>query len=726
MTFCSLCVEMTLPGLVELAKLDFDSASFPNTYYHHHTSFQELEECASASGCPLCRVIVDSFENALHDPNNPTWPVPVRLGERLELGDPLRVPDLTLALRVPGTRYQDYSSLEKNLPVVDGYKVACATVDSNLASAANFGIARSWLDGCRHNHDQTTCTTTAYTGLPPCLPTRVIDVSSKPPRIVHAVDIHAGTPEQGCAEYVALSHCWGGPIETLLLHKTIKSFSKCLPADKDLPANFRDAMAITRALGISYLWIDSLCIIQDSVDDWRRESRVMGAVYSRATVSLLAMSSAASAEGILKETPKPKVPNCVMPFKLDDRTVTLRVETIFQDCENLRKLTESAPLSERGWCLQELVFSSRILFYGRDNIYWFCPQGGYKSTEGVPDGIQFPNNTYPSISSFYYGQNSKSSNGTLSTVESILTDFYHFVESYAQRRLTFGTDKFPAVSSFAQNVHTALENQGFNSEYMAGVWSGDFRRGLLYCPERMHAAHVVQADEKDGLYRAPSWSWAVTDKPIKFLAAETSLRGSSPLNLQLVSWKSDLRDSNNPFGSVDDAHMVVKGRTCTLKRSAKHFIGAYTWDKDEEEQGTAWFDDQPYVEGTTELVDTKNGNCVVFEGEDDTFLCTYYAPGDSTGERKTVHPDIHEFEEQEYKILMIDLGLQDDEDEDEELSDEEDWEMMERLIHCLILQHVPDNISSDNNVYKRVGCLVLEWKNREKVDDWDEETLKLV
>ncbi|CAK7244583.1 MAG: hypothetical protein STHCBS139747_006127 [Sporothrix thermara] len=772
MVFCSACQGMTLPGLVELAKRDFRAGFFPDKdYYHHHASFRELETCAAKNGCPLCQVIVDSFQHAKHDPLNPTWPLPevpqtagtagtgtpatparpaaskpvknpqpegatmqdvarklthsdvrialrsrhvaigatlkhvrmfdllaVRLGDRLELGDPLRVPDLMLALRVPGATAHNYASLVSSLPVVDGYQVGCAAVDNDLASAGNFGM---------------------------------------PPRIVHAVNVHAGTQKQGSADYVALSHCWGGPIKTLLTSKTLDSYAKALPSDKELPANFRDAMAVTRALGISYLWIDSLCIIQDSVDDWRRESRVMGEVYSRATVSLLAMASAASGEGILKTAPKQSVPHCVVPFASKNGPVALQAETIFQNSENLRQLAETAPLSERGWCLQELVFASRILFYGRDQIYWFCPQGGYKSTEAMPDGILYPHNKYPSISSFYYAQgqttritNNSCKNDDPAAVESILVDYYHFIESYSQRRLTFGTDKFPAVASFAQNVHAALEAHSSGFEYMAGVWRGDFRRGLLHCPQRMHAPHVLRANEKDRLYRAPSWSWAVTDAPITFLAAQTPITAkSSPLNLQLVSWGSVLRDPQNPFGSVDDAHMVVKGRVCTLKRSAKHFIGAFTWDADEE-TGTAWFDDQPCIEGSTKVVDTRNGNCIVFAGDKDTFLCVYYAPGGSTGSKTTVRPSIKTCEKQEYKILLVDLGQEDEtgggdlDDDDDEDSDEDDWNLTERLIHCLILRQVP-SVSSPK-VYERVGCLVLEWKNRKRVSEWQTETLKLI
>ncbi|KAL1904107.1 hypothetical protein Sste5344_010183 [Sporothrix stenoceras] len=678
----------------------------------------------------------------------------VRLGDRLELGDPLRVPDLLLVLRVPGDIQSatDYKTLKQSPPLVDGYRIGCTTPDDHLGSAGNFKLARSWLEDCSKHHKH--CSTTAHTKLPPRLPTRVIDVTCTPANIVHAVDINAGRPDQGCAEYVALSHCWGRPpIKTLLKSTTMKKYTAGLP-ENDLPANFRDSITVTRNMGIPYLWIDSLCIIQDSVDDWRYESVRMGELYSRATFSLLAMAGDQSGAGILKATPPPVSPSVLVPFEGSGGPVSFDVSTIFQNSENLRQLSDSAPLSTRGWCLQEVVFSARILFFGAQQVYWFCTEGGYKSAESLPDGILYPHNKYPSMASAYFGEQSYPvPTGTAgATTEAILTDFYHFIESYAQRTLTFGTDKFPAVASFAQNVERALRKSSDNPvqhDYMAGVWSSDFRRGLLFCPDGIHAPHVKQAEEKDGLYRAPSWSWAVTDAPIIFLAAQTPLGGTpNPLNAQLVSWSSQLRDPNNAFGAVYSAQLVVRGRVCRLRMSATHFIGAYTWDKDNE-VGSAWFDDRPTVGGTGKLLETASGNCIVFDGNmddgggEDTFLCTYFAPGSSpsTGEKKTVAPDIKDNEKQEYTLLMVDLGQADKEkgltenqdddsddgtdvdefdDDDDDFGDDEDWDMTEKLIHCLILREV------SKDVYGRVGLLILDWKSRSRVDNWREQTMTLV
>ncbi|EPE02471.1 het domain containing protein [Ophiostoma piceae UAMH 11346] len=533
----------------------------------------------------------------------------VRLGNRPDLGDPLRTPELVLVLRVPGS-FKSYLG-EEMLPTMDGYRIGCAEIDHCLGSATNLRLARHWLDGCMKSH--TSCGATTR---PPRLPTRVVDVMASSPRLVHSKEVNANGPDTGCGHYVALSHCWGGPIKTLLLSTTMADFLEALPSAADIPANFRDAMAITRALGIRYLWIDSLCIVQDSVLDWRRESKQMAEVYGRATVSLMAMASAASYTGILVgannigSRTSNDVDDVIVPFEVDSphgaasHIANFKVDLIHQDNECLRILSEKSPLSVRGWCLQELIFSYRVLYFGNDQIYWKCPEGGHKSAEGLPDGNMYINHRHPQIYMDLYtdaGSDERSHDGLPADEENdadkILSSFHDFVVSYTQRQLSFGTDKFPAVSSFALQVYNALEKLRRadpvmkENVYIAGIWSGDFRRGLLFCPDGMHSPHVTREAEAE--YRAPSWSWAITDAPLTILSPpKVSDKPTSSLNLELVSWDTVLRDPNNAFGAVDYAHLIVKGQICSLRSRNVPFIGAYTWDRGAEE-GTAWFDDAP-------------------------------------------------------------------------------------------------------------------------------------
>lgn len=56
----------------------------------------------------------------------------------------------------------------------------------------------------------------------------------------------------------------------------------------DLPPLFQDAIIITRQLGLRYLWIDSLCIIQDSLRDWETEAAKMASIYQNSYVTISA------------------------------------------------------------------------------------------------------------------------------------------------------------------------------------------------------------------------------------------------------------------------------------------------------------------------------------------------------------------------------------------------------------------------------------------------------
>ena len=123
------------------------------------------------------------------------------------------------------------------------------------------------------------------------LPTRVLDVSGQEP--------HLHIPSRAIrAEYAALSYCWGHDEADFKLTKNSIISKQSVIALSTLPKTLRDAISITRTLQIPYLWIDALCIVQDSKDDWEKEAAVMGEVYSNATVTIAAAGATKSSEGI--------------------------------------------------------------------------------------------------------------------------------------------------------------------------------------------------------------------------------------------------------------------------------------------------------------------------------------------------------------------------------------------------------------------------------------------
>ncbi|KAF3809524.1 hypothetical protein GCG54_00012808, partial [Colletotrichum gloeosporioides] len=153
--------------------------------------------------------------------------------------------------------------------------------------------------------------------------------------------------------YVALSHCWGH-------HQPAKTTKATL----DLPKTFQDAITVTRALGIDFIWVDSLCIIQDDPDDWAKEASQMASIYRNAYITIAATSAAGGEEGFLYDRRRRIYKSTVelsgkirhfftrcfidhSPFSRHDKTISSR----------------PLPLITRGWCLQEQILSPHLVHF---------------------------------------------------------------------------------------------------------------------------------------------------------------------------------------------------------------------------------------------------------------------------------------------------------------------------------------------------------------------------
>jgi hypothetical protein len=162
------------------------------------------------------------------------------------------------------------------------FKTRLRPRETNPSSEASFCLIKSWLELCNLQHR-------CYQGVGFKNPTRLIDVSGEQPCLVNTSN------DQG--PYIALSHCWGEiqPITTTT--SSINTHVESVPFDT-LPKMFQDAVHITRRLNIKYLWIDSLCIVQDSEEDWAREAAQMGDIYRHAFLTIFALDSKNCHEGI--------------------------------------------------------------------------------------------------------------------------------------------------------------------------------------------------------------------------------------------------------------------------------------------------------------------------------------------------------------------------------------------------------------------------------------------
>jgi hypothetical protein len=193
------------------------------------------------------------------------------------------------------------------------------------------------------------------------MPTRVIDVRSSCIRLIETSNGFKGN-------YIALSHCWGkltNDQKFCTYAYNIENLKKEIPYQL-LPKSFQDAIIITQALGIPYLWIDSLCIIQEDEEDWESEADKMENVFSFAYCTIAASSAASSLDGFLN---KRKSKDCV---KIQTSKGPLYLAEAIDD---FHTDVEQSKLSRRGWVLQERALSRRTIYFTSTQIYWECGNG---------------------------------------------------------------------------------------------------------------------------------------------------------------------------------------------------------------------------------------------------------------------------------------------------------------------------------------------------------------
>ena len=372
------------------------------------------------------------------------------------------------------------------------------------------------------------------------------------------------------AMWVALSHCWGTAQPLITETSNVENHCREIALSK-MPRTFRDAIFVTRALGIRYIWIDSLCILQDSKKDWLSESAMMEDVYRNAVLTISADAAPNSSTGLVHFSPKDEYPDHII-------ATTTCYSSRHGVCGKIyfrgiqHKLPEQArgPLSSRGWTLQEEILSPRILHFTQQSTFWRCVEG--RTDEGCllsesPHFENWFNAIYPDngLDSYHrainplprgcWFQRSYSYNNIM--------EYWYFsvLDPYISRRLTYETDKFIAIGGIARVLQPHID-----SKYKAGLWVDDIHRGLLWIPnEEGHTQGATRYEH----FVAPSWSWASlgfeksqSQTTKKFLYEDLRDWSITPLgHIQEISVDNVNED---PFGQVVSGKIVIQGQCCAV------------------------------------------------------------------------------------------------------------------------------------------------------------------
>ncbi|KAI0101350.1 heterokaryon incompatibility protein-domain-containing protein [Nemania sp. FL0031] len=358
---------------------------------------------------------------------------------------------------------------------------AGSEICGDTSSEVAFAKTSQWLRECKQNH-------TCYNDdRPTRLPKRVVyvgDSDNDQPRLYET--------ENEPARYMCLSHCWGTAQIIKTTTATIWQYKDSIPW-ADLSTTFQNAITITRKLGIQYIWIDSLCIIQDSTEDWRTESSKMASIYENSYLTVAATKSGSGSGGCFS-TASPEYK--AMQLNCEDNNGLLHSIYVRRNLhDNYEVGPGNNPLLKRGWVFQERLLSPRVLHFGMQELLWECRDAVECECSYVNSNKEL---LLSSVSEYLLRQMlGKLSHGMKLASKSpqVLRDRWHeIVAEYTSLDLTFEKDMFPALSGVAKQMQRVR-----GSRYLAGLWEDNLIEDLLWGTFSLYA-------ERPAKWRAPTVS----------------------------------------------------------------------------------------------------------------------------------------------------------------------------------------------------------------------------
>ena len=500
--------------------------------FQHYSTYEELEKSGHAQ-CHLCHFLWDILDDESWDVDESEFRGPgkhivvqvrtsgrenraIQINVALQKWAHRRIEDndrrCILIHQLPLTL--DGHEAEKDTKIIALLKTEHpAQLSVSTTSDSTFDLASHWLNTCLQSHG--VCREASNEAM--MLPSRLIWLG--PPNLRIRARICRTTDLKKFPPYFTLSHCWGGANVTRLIKEVQEDFSKAIPFD-NLPKTFKDAMMITKRLGYSYIWIDSLCIIQDSIDDWIVESAIMGQIYRNSTCNLAALGAVDSNGGCFTT----RNPLSYRPCRLSGDDQSGLYAFGYGDPKEHNK--GNSRLASRAWVFQERMLSPRSLYYGVTGISWECIS--CSATESLPDMGNYGEEDDERV---------VTPKRALLGIDTSLTKQRfrkEWTEIVANSRcnLTKITDRLAAIHGVLKELKARLEG----AVYLAGIWMDDPFFCLLW--ETYKPEHHRQSTP----YTAPTWSWASVSTGVNMSLRPTGKNGEENFRGMNVWVAYDLRE----------------------------------------------------------------------------------------------------------------------------------------------------------------------------------------
>ncbi|KAF4633316.1 hypothetical protein G7Y89_g4802 [Cudoniella acicularis] len=390
-------------------------------------------------------------------------------------------------------------------------------------------LAKDWIQGCVQGHS-------SHCGPGPgpsqsFVPTRLVYVGESDANI----RLYTHTDGASDVSYLALSHCWGTGINTKLTLHNIDAWHELIDYDL-LPRNFQDAISFTRRIGVGYVWIDSLCIIQGCNEDWEREAAKMSKVYAHAFCTISACGSANAHGGC---------------FQLRNPLLQFTCNLLFSRREALAVRTDNipnpfvsevdySPLSRRAWPFQERLLSRRIVHFTAKSLFFECST--HSASEVLRAGTKYlvdsqSKSKWPSRLGTLAGARRVIRKSSLYSSDCVVASqddsvagyraafntlrcndyttttpiepnrrlelhrcWFKLVRKYTSAGMTVATDRLVAISGIARSI----QGESGGPLYLAGLWKDHLPLDLLW--SRKNSPSQRPTDRC-----VPSWSWGAVD-----------------------------------------------------------------------------------------------------------------------------------------------------------------------------------------------------------------------
>ncbi|KAF7561659.1 hypothetical protein G7046_g2481 [Stylonectria norvegica] len=443
-------------------------------------------------------------------------------------------------------------------------------ISRDSSSAEALSRARKWLEFCEENDD--ICQGSSSNYLPKRL-LRVLPMGDS----THITLTEIKTKEK----YACLSYCWGSNLEGVLTttKSNIPRHYGGIPV-QHLPKTIQDAVTVCLGVKVPYLWVDSLCILQDDQQDWQHESSQMVNIYGRSHLTIYASGPTSRTAGFLgrqeygrskwQARPRLRIPT---EFKQGEAYImlrsgvpkksqliaTTRIKTNLVNRPDTSKAVAESSLDERGWCLQETILPNRRLYFDGNEMSWECScrrmcECGHTTFMPVdPYASYYLEEKFPFLTVKQIIGLAKHQDTRMYHDKVFFRDWRALVEDYSGRRLTKSTDKLVAISGLAAMI---LKAQGAEVKRNQTLNTPAYSKVALYSLCRARPARATP-------YVAPSWSWASNDAAINYDSWLPHYQWKYTPHLltriTLDDVKCNLVTAENPTGSISSGYAVVTG-----------------------------------------------------------------------------------------------------------------------------------------------------------------------